>query len=132
MSVSRMWQGSRGSLRLFSNIGRLFGSMRVALAEPEVQGVLTLALTLIAIAALFYWIVEGWSFLDAVYFSVVTIATVGFGDLAPQTVPGKIFTIVYIIAGIGLFASAVATLARAVLRADSSGGGDRGRSGPQP
>jgi voltage-gated potassium channel len=108
-------------LRLFSNIARLFGSVAAALKEPEVQGVLTLALTLIAVATVFYWFVEGWSLLDAAYFSVVTIATVGFGDITPHTDLGKIFTIFYIFAGIGLFTSAVATLARATLRADSSG-----------
>lgn len=111
-------------MRPFSNIRRLFGSMQAAFCDPEVQGVLTLALTLVGIAAVFYWVVEGWSILDSVYFAVVTIATVGFGDLAPQTVQGKIFTILYIFAGIGLFATAVATLARSILRADSS---DRGR-----
>jgi voltage-gated potassium channel len=107
-------------LRLLSNVARLFSGLGKALREPEVQGVLTLALTLVAIAAVFYWLVEGWPFLDALYFSVVTIATVGFGDFTPHTVLGKLFTIVYIFAGIGLFASAVATLARAILRADTA------------
>ena len=52
------------------------------------------------------------------YFSVVTIATVGYGDLAPQTAIGKIFTICYIFAGIGIFVSAVTAFAHAVLRAE--------------
>ncbi|WP_409755180.1 potassium channel family protein [Aestuariivirga sp.] len=69
-----------------------------------------MALTVISVATLFYWLVEGWSLLDSAYFSVVTIATVGYGDLAPQTTAGKIFTILYIMAGIGLFAAAVTTL----------------------
>ena len=107
-------------MQLFANVTRLFRGLTSALREPEVQGVLTLALTLVAVAAMFYWLVEGWAFLDALYFSVVTIATVGYGDLTPQTIAGKIFTILYIFAGIGLFASAVATLARAILRAESS------------
>lgn len=107
-------------MTLLSNITRLFRGLTVALREPEVQGVLTLAFTLVAIAAIFYSLVERWPLLDALYFSVVTIATVGYGDLTPQTVAGKIFTILYIFAGIGLFASAVATLARAILRAESS------------
>jgi voltage-gated potassium channel Kch len=93
--------------------------MRYAILQPEVQGAATLALTMILIATVFYWLVEGWSLLDAAYFSVVTIATVGFGDFAPQTVLGKIFTIGYIFAGIGIFVAAVAAVAQAVLRADS-------------
>lgn len=113
-------------MRPLHNVMRLFRGISMALKEPEVQGVLTLALTLVAIATLFYWFAEGWSMFDAMYFSVVTIATVGYGDLTPQTLPGKIFTIFYIIAGIGLFASAVATLARAILRYNSSEGGGGG------
>ena len=77
-----------------------------------------LALTLILIATMFYWVVEGWSLLDAAYFSVVTIATVGFGDITPQTALGKIFTIGYIFAGIGIFVAAVTALAQATLRAE--------------
>jgi voltage-gated potassium channel len=73
---------------------------------------LTLSLLLtLTIGSGFYMLVEGWSVLDAVYFSVVTLATVGYGDLSPTTAPGKLFTIAYIVAGIGLlagFANAVA------------------------
>jgi voltage-gated potassium channel len=70
------------------------------------------------VATIFYWLMEGWSLLDAAYFSVVTIATVGYGDIAPQTVLGKIFTIVYIFAGIGIFVSAVTALAKATLQGE--------------
>lgn len=104
----------------FSNVMRLFRGLRRALTEPEVQGVVTLALTLIAIATIFYCLVEGWSRLDAAYFSVVTIATVGYGDIAPHMVIGKLFIIGYIFTGIGIFALAVGTLALATMRKDSS------------
>jgi voltage-gated potassium channel len=103
-------------MRLFFDIRRLFRGLHRALREPEVQGVFTLALALISIATVFYWLVEGWLLLDAVYFSVVTIATVGYGDLAPKTAIGKIFTIGYIFAGIGIFVAAVTALAQATLR----------------
>ena len=62
--------------------------------------------------------VEGWSLLDSAYFAVVTIATVGYGDLTPETTLGKIFTIGYIFAGIGLFLAAVTALSQAVMRAE--------------
>jgi hypothetical protein len=108
----------RFSLRAFANVRRLFYGLRHALRQPEVQGAAQLALSLILIATIFYWLVEGWSLLDAAYFSVVTIATVGFGDLAPHTTLGKIFTIGYIVSGIGIFVAAITALAQAVLRAN--------------
>jgi voltage-gated potassium channel Kch len=106
-------------MRLFSNIVRLFRGLRIALREPEVQGVMTLAFALILLATVFYWLVEGWSLLDSAYFSVVTIATVGFGDFAPQTGIGKLFTIAYVFCGIGIFVAAVSAVAQAVLRVET-------------
>ena len=104
-------------MRLLTNIQRLFRGLSHAFRQPEVQGVASLAFSLILIATTFYWLVEGWSLLDAAYFSVVTIATVGYGDLAPATALGKIFTIGFIFAGIGIFVAAVTAVAQATLRA---------------
>ncbi|GGF71656.1 voltage-gated potassium channel [Mameliella alba] len=71
---------------------------------------LTLALTLAAIIAagtVFFRLVEGWSWLDSYFFSVVTLSTVGYGELVPQTPAGKIGTTVYILLGLGVFAVAI-------------------------
>lgn len=45
---------------------------------------------------------EGWTWLDALYFSMVTLTTVGYGDFCPQTSEGKVFAILYIIIGVGI------------------------------
>ena len=66
--------------------------------------------TLVTIASVFYAFVEGWSFLDSAYFAVVTIATIGYGDFVPRTATGKVFTIGYVICGIGIFVAAVSAL----------------------
>ena len=89
----------------FTNVLHLIRSLRQALREPEVKGVFTIAFTLIIVATIFYWLVERWSLLDSFYFSIVTIATVGYGDITPKTAVGKIFTMAYIVAGIGIFVS---------------------------
>ena len=59
-------------------------------------------LLVLANGTIVYHFVEGWRWLDSLYFSVITLTTVGYGDLSPQTDFGKIFTIIYILTGIGI------------------------------
>ena len=49
-----------------------------------------------------YRLLEDWSWVDAVYFSVVAVTTVGFGDLTPTTDVSKLFTVVYVLTGISI------------------------------
>lgn len=55
----------------------------------------------IGVGTVFYRVVEGWSWVDSVYFTVVTLTTVGFGDLHPTHDISKLFTIVFILVGVG-------------------------------
>jgi Trk-type K+ transport system membrane component len=70
----------------------------------------------------FYSLVEDWNPLDALYFSVTTLTTVGLGDLVPKTAPGKLFTVLYIFVGLGIVGGFINTLAR---ESWSTGGGRR-------
>jgi voltage-gated potassium channel len=73
---------------------------------------------LISIAALFtlffgtiiYHIIEKLSWIDAWYFSVITLATVGYGDITPKTDFGKLFTTFYVLIGIGIIVTFTSTL----------------------
>lgn len=44
-----------------------------------------------------YHLLEDWSWVDSLYFSVVTLTTVGYGDLSPTTDLSKLFTVVYLV-----------------------------------
>ncbi len=57
---------------------------------------------MIAIGAAWYALIEGFTPLDAVYQAVTTLSTVGFREVQPLGASGKIFTIVYILCGVGL------------------------------
>ena len=74
------------------------------------------SLALLAVIAIisgtgFYSIVEGLRFVDALYFSVVTLTTVGYGDFAPETDAGKLFTAVYVLVGVGIVLAFITTVA---------------------
>ena len=84
--------------------------------SSHVRALLTLTFTLIGLASVFYWWVEGWHPVDAVYFSVMTVATVGYGDFSPHTTLGKLFTIFYVLCGLGLFVAAATAVADSVLQ----------------
>ena len=58
---------------------------------------------------------EGFSFLDAFYFIIVTMATVGYGDVHPVTPAGKVLAILVIITGVGTFVGAIANATEAML-----------------
>lgn len=84
-------------------------------SEPMFRAAFLLAMLTLVTGTIFYHNVEGWSWLDALYFSVATVSTVGFGDLAPQTMLGKLFTVVYIFVGVGVFVALFAQFAQALL-----------------
>ena len=65
---------------------------------------------IIITGTLVYHYLEGWSYIDSLYFSVVTLTTIGYGDFAPKTDEGKLFTILYIVAGIGMILSFINTV----------------------
>ena len=78
--------------------------------DPSGRAILGVALTMIGGATVFYRFVEDLRWIDSLYFSVITISTVGYGDISPETVAGKVFTMVYVVIGIGVFVAAVSTI----------------------
>jgi hypothetical protein len=58
---------------------------------------------------------ENLSFLNAFYFMIVTMATVGYGDVHPVTAAGKALTILIIITGVGTFVGAIANATEVML-----------------
>jgi voltage-gated potassium channel len=82
------------------------------LRDPETKALPFVAAALVLTGTLFYWRFEDWTIIESLYFSVVTLTTVGYGDLSPTTGGTQIFTIFYILTGIGVFVTLLASVAQ--------------------
>lgn len=95
---------------------RMVKAMISASKDKEFQVLFFFTFITFLSGTIFYNQVEGLRIIDALYFSVVTLTTVGYGDFTPQTDFGKIFTIIYTLAGIGIivgFINKIATNTKA-------------------
>lgn len=91
----------------------MFSSIKTVLSflkDKEYRDLLATTSIVLVIGTIAYHFIEGWSWLDAFYFSFITLTTIGYGDFAPSTDAGKVFTIFYTIAGIGVILGFVNTV----------------------
>jgi voltage-gated potassium channel len=77
---------------------------------------IAVAVTFIASFLLFgtvlYHVLEGWSYVDAFYFSGVTLTTVGYGDITPTHAISKILTVFFALGGVGIVLYSVSIIAQ--------------------
>ena len=71
--------------------------------DSEFRSLMALFLLILLSGTFFYCRREGWDVIDSLYFCVMTMSTIGYGDLAPTHKLSKIFTMVYAFLSIGLF-----------------------------
>jgi voltage-gated potassium channel len=62
-----------------------------------------------------YFFIEGWSLLDSFYMTVITLTTVGFGEIWPLSPNGRLFTIFLIIGGVSIVAYSLTTTAELIV-----------------
>lgn len=93
-----MGQSRRHPLIGFVGRFALLDVLRDASARP----VLLYAGFTVAFSAAAYRWIEGWGWLDSLYFVVITTTTIGFGDLTPETRPGKVLTIFVALNGVAI------------------------------
>ncbi|MFC1799238.1 potassium channel family protein [Thermodesulfobacteriota bacterium] len=72
--------------------------------------------TLLLLGIFGFMFIENLSLVDAAYFSIVTMATVGYGDIHPQSLLGKILAIVLIVGGVGTFLGIVSSTTDLLLK----------------
>jgi hypothetical protein len=134
----RRWHGWRGFiLALPMTILMPFGIVARALRgisdDRTSRGILIVAVWLLIGGTVTFMLIEGFSPIDSFYFCFITLATIGYGDLSPATNVGKLVTVVYSIAGLGIMAALISSIAtqrlsayRAAAGTDEAAAGDDG------
>lgn len=65
------------------------------------------------------FVFDKWSLIDACYYTTVLFLTVGYGDICPETLNGKLFTCIFGISGIALLGTAVASIGSRLVQAEN-------------
>ena len=73
---------------------------------------LLILLLLVSLGTAGYMSIEGWRFLDALYMTVITLATVGFQEVHRLSDTGQVFTILLILFGVSVLGYTVGKLAQ--------------------
>lgn len=73
---------------------------------------ITMLLIIIVVGELGYVFIEGYSVVDALFMTIITVSTVGFGEVKPLSPIGELFTIFMIVFSFGAFAYAVTSITR--------------------
>ncbi len=71
-----------------------------------------------AVGTIGYILIEGWNFRDSLFMTVITLTTVGYGEVHDLTPAGEVFTIFLLIIGVGIFLYLLATMARLILEGE--------------
>ncbi len=95
--------------------------------DPETKALPVVAGALVLTGTLFYWRFEDWTVIEALYFCIVTLTTVGYGDLTPTSDGTQIFTIFYILTGFGVLVALLTSVAEKYIEQKAEGGGARDR-----
>jgi len=80
--------------------------------------ILLLILTSFSVGITGYILIEGFTFLEALYMTVTTISTVGFMEVHPLSDTGRVFTIILIVSNIGLFFYGVTLIAKFIIEGE--------------
>jgi voltage-gated potassium channel len=83
--------------------------------------IMYLLLFILIAGTLGYHFIEGWSLFDSLYMSVITLATVGYGETHPLTIAGRVFTIFLILGGMGIILYGISELTQFIVQGGIAG-----------
>ena len=85
-------------------------------AKTQIGVTIGATIFIVILGIWFYHKYEGLSILDSWYFVIVTLTTVGYGDISPQTEIGRLVTPLFILSGIGILTSLVTGVNKYIIK----------------
>lgn len=85
------------------------------MSRRPLRNALIALVAVLAAGTLGYHLLEGWTWLDSVWMVVITLTTIGFGEAHPLDVPGRLFTIGLIVAGVTIGTWTMSAIGQAVV-----------------
>ena len=73
---------------------------------------------LVAIGTVAFHLLEGWSIPDSFYVTAQTVTTVGFGDLSPTTLYGRVFASIFMLLGVGVVLYALTSTVQSIVQSE--------------
>ena len=87
----------------------------------EALRIVVLLGSILLVGMLGYHLIEGWSIFDALYMTVITLATVGYGETHPLSTTGRVFTMFLILGGMGMILYGVSRITSFIVEGEMSG-----------
>ena len=89
----------------------------MALQKRIISSIVIVASTVL-VGTTGYRLIEGWSWFDGLYMSIITLASVGYGETHPLTESGKAFTIVLIVIGVIVFGYLISSITQVLIETE--------------
>ena len=97
---------------MIATIAQVLRGIREGLKNPEYRLFILAVIAVLGGGTLFYHFYEGWSWIDSIYFVVVALTTVGFGDFTPSTEFSRLITIGFVFFGVVLLGAFINLLVK--------------------
>jgi voltage-gated potassium channel len=94
---------------------------RRARIRRRVAGFGIILVTVVSGGTVGYMALEGWSLVESLYMTIITLSTFGFSEVRPLSPAGRIFTSALILAGVGAFAFLFAAISQYIISGELTG-----------
>jgi len=81
----------------------------------KIASVILALIGMLIVGSVGYVFLEGWTFFEGLYMTVISLTTVGFGEVRPLSFSGRVFTMLLIFSGIGLMFYVVSAITQMVV-----------------